>query len=1063
MLKSYVKKIDILIYVTCTLVAMSSILSMNYFELTDSDTQVSLEKLGFVVDQRNITKRKQMDSLAWKKVYNNHSLFSGDKVFTEERSLATLGVGKKSQIDLSELTLMRVDKQKNDSLEFDFIDGFFVARVSEEDKIDKVVVGDTVILPMAGEDSTFQVLNKDGKKSVSVIDGNLILNQNGNLFELKENQQASVDEGSDNVKIKTSLFKLISPKINEKLFLTDSDKVKFRWVSNNKLKPGSASLVLSNDREFKNIVLTKPVMNNFLDLDLQWESNSYFWKIITIDTETKTSEDQSFIQRFDIDVLKAPIITSPLQSRDIYLNEGEPLKISWSSDNDTATFDYKLMLNNNGEAVSVKQDKTTKNFVSSQISLYGQYFFQVRSIKEDKMSSWSKPFHLNVKRKKKAFSATMLTPVDSYRHIISDEPVSFTWQGSDDAEYFIELAKDKNFKKRILLQSSYNKKYNYTPTSAGRIYWRILDSKDAVTDKFREIICEHEVPSLLAPLEKQFLTAENTFKINVSWSSKSKAQFILQVSQVRDFSELENQVKTNDTSVELDLVSGKKYFLRVGHLNSDKYSLIKEVEIKKLNKLQVPKLKNNFKFKIKQTFRVKKIGPYSFKFSELFADSSSVKTNFSSFVDLEWDQMTEAKEYEVEIYQDSKREELITKKKVASPVYRWKNPKVGTFYWRIRYFDEFERSSDFSNISKIVIEKEMIKKVKKATIPYFKQIFPSHNYKTLKDTISLRWQSLKKAKNYRVLLYSDFDRNKLLKKTTVKTNTIDLKLPRKSFYWKIEALDSNKQLIAKTRARKIILIEKEVPPILDLSKKENNKKKKQSKKDEKVKKIVKKRNSFLDRKKNPNMHSFVLGGIKPGTYSLSTDLEGSLASSSDNLILLASFDIYAGFNYSQDLYFEGFYDYKTAGNSDLTIFDHTYGAIAYKYFVSEKKKNILYGLGGRHSIFNTEIQQESADSSVSLNYFNIIGKILVDIPLLIFEQRISLEAGFGLIAPLSYYYQLSYHAKYYYFKKMGLTPLEDIFIFFGGEYLSRTINYQDSTIEINNLLGVAGAGIDIAF
>ena len=53
--------------------------------------------------------------------------------------------------------------------------------------------------------------------------------------------------------------------------------------------------------------------------------------------------------------------------------------------------------------------------------------------------------------------------------------------------------------------------------------------------------------------------------------------------------------------------------------------------------------------------------------------------------------------------------------------------------------------------------------------------------------------------------------------------------------------------------------------------------------------------------------------------------------------------------------------------------------------------------------------------------------------------------------------------EYYYFKKMGLTPLEDIFIFFGGEYLSRTINYLDSTIEIDNLLGVAGAGIDIAF
>ena len=89
--------------------------------------------------------------------------------------------------------------------------------------------------------------------------------------------------------------------------------------------------------------------------------------------------------------------------------------------------------------------------------------------------------------------------------------------------------------------------------------------------------------------------------------------------------------------------------------------------------------------------------------------------------------------------------------------------------------------------------------------------------------------------------------------------------------------------------------------------------------------------------------------------------------------------------------------------------------------------------------------------------------MLVDLPFLIFEQRISLEAGVGFVSPTSFYYQLSYHAKYYYFKKVGLTPLEDLFIYLGGEYFSRSINYLESTIEIDNFLAVGGVGIDVKF
>lgn len=1076
MLKAYLRKADISIYVVCTIIAFGSMFSINYLDLTDEQSIADLKMLGFVVDQRNVTKRKQTDSLAWRKVYNNNSLFKGDKVFTEEASLATLGVGKKSKIDLSELTLMKIDESKDGKMNFDFMDGFFVARVDQDDDIEKVTVGDTVLVPLLGlgtaaalaattgggsrgttggagprggasKSSQFQVSKSGLNTGIAVASGSLMLDHNGKKAQLGKNQFVNLEKGKDDFVVQTAMFKLIAPDMNEKNYLSTKSLVNFRWINLENISQNGVKLLISKDQNFRKVLFEQEISTSFIDIDRAWEGGEYFWKITGPDQEKPGKiKDLSFTQKFYVFILGSPTVTQPTLDEVLYLKEKEKFNISWSS-NEAELYEYKVLLNSNGEMITVKTDKTKENLVTLETAMFGQYLFQVRAIRGLVTTEWSKPHSFKIKKKANAFEPALQFPDNEAVHIITEEPIHFKWHGTDDAEYFIEVAKDNQFQEKIFTKSSYEKSFKFTPQEEHSLFWRVIRKRDEPVTKYRVVHARHLPPNVIKPTQKTFITNTNLFDVEVEWDTNVDSEFVVEFAEDSAFENIIETTKTRTKSIKVPLEADKKYFIRVYRANSQAISEIKEIDIKRVKRLKTPKIKSNLKFKLKQTYIPKEVGPYTIYFSPLLASRSRNISSYSSYIDLRWDKMEGAKEYEIEVFSDPGGEDIIAQEKIKKNFYRWGNPTLGTYYWRIRYFDQYGQKSDFSNISKIVIEKEMIKKVRVREIPYFAQISPKHRSEFQeKRVVPLKWAKVKGAVKYRLLLYTDFDANKIFKKIPTKAQSANIKFPAGEYYWKVEAFDSNGKIIGKTRARKIIANQKRVAPLVEIAQKPKKKER---------------RHPFLDRKKNPNINSFVLGGVKPGTYDLTTDLVGSLATSSDNLIMLSSFDIYGGLNYSEDLFFEGFYDFKSAGNNDLTIFDHTYGAVAYKYFVSEKGKNILYGLGARHSIFNVEMQQTNTDSSINLNYFNAFGKILVDLPWLIFDQRISLEAGFGPLAPTSYYWQLSYHAKYYYFKKMGITPLQEIFFYFGGEYFSRSINYQNSTIEIQNLLAVGGVGIDV--
>lgn len=108
--------------------------------------------------------------------------------------------------------------------------------------------------------------------------------------------------------------------------------------------------------------------------------------------------------------------------------------------------------------------------------------------------------------------------------------------------------------------------------------------------------------------------------------------------------------------------------------------------------------------------------------------ASAYATEYGA-VHLNWQALSDAKMYEIEIYSDQDMQNKIETIKVKHSSYQWKVPRPGTFYWRFRYQDFWDRFSPYSDASTLTIEappsptsktkkpiQKLVRKIKKSTI-----------------------------------------------------------------------------------------------------------------------------------------------------------------------------------------------------------------------------------------------------------------------------------------------------------------------------------------------------------
>ncbi len=169
--------------------------------------------------------------------------------------------------------------------------------------------------------------------------------------------------------------------------------------------------------------------------------------------------------------------------------------------------------------------------------------------------------------------------------------------------------------------------------------------------------------------------------------------------------------------------------------------------------------------------------------ASLGATDNAAKYLTKRTVEIEWDEIPDATQYDLEIY-DGKNKKFIKTFTSKSNVFKL-NVKMGKYFFRSRIFDKFERSSEWTDMAELLIAPPPTRFNSK--VPTEPQLFAGK--KTGLYELPLSWESLPGIEEYKVVL--ETPEGKVEKEFSIKANSARVKVPPGQYQFRVHAVLSD--------------------------------------------------------------------------------------------------------------------------------------------------------------------------------------------------------------------------------------------------------------------------------
>ncbi len=145
---------------------------------------------GKIVNRSNDVRRKSELDVSWNQIPNQEKVFNQDHIFTGERSSAEIELKTGAKVSMNSNSLIVLKDQKDRS-EVKQSTGGFISRLRRGEKFNLVKNNKVIQLSAGKEDTTIQVnqTNEDSDLGIVVLSGQLQVEDNGKVLELKKNEE----------------------------------------------------------------------------------------------------------------------------------------------------------------------------------------------------------------------------------------------------------------------------------------------------------------------------------------------------------------------------------------------------------------------------------------------------------------------------------------------------------------------------------------------------------------------------------------------------------------------------------------------------------------------------------------------------------------------------------------------------------------------------------------------------------------------------------------------------------------------------------------------------------
>jgi hypothetical protein len=1012
-----------------TTLLVSSCIYLAFFDRFNKNNNEKNIKLGSVTKQKDILKRKSQNSLAWEDIDQDSTLYAGDKVFTPSNSTATLKIGNSSFIDMSSMTLLTIGQAGEKEFKINLEEGNVSANLNKSDNL-KSIESSGKVLTLSSENADVMINSDKETQTFALMAGAAILGANGKDLSLKENEFLS--QGKNGQWIKSpNQFKLTSP--TPASFITELNRkqTKFTWVTIES-KNVKKKIEISDSPKFKNILYDELVEGNFAILNLgSLNSGEYFWRVKYIDEKSEIIG----YQKFSIYLNLPPKLFRPANLQKIILDNRTPtLTFEWE-EMQNASYVIELGTFQNQVEKLLTSKTINQSWITFKSPSPGKYWWRVQKALKGFPPVWSSKIPFEILPPNVAKIPKYTKP--SNNHVFKEDIsiISFEWQGSLNLPYTVTVAKDDSFKDIIFTAVSETGSATWQRMGTGKFFWKVSHPTNQENVAAWNFNVPAQKPILEEPVANaNILVINDRQEINFKWSNVYPAEtsekdriYTLIINQ--NGNQIFKEQTSQNQKAWAPKVAGKySWKVEVPGASTDMQNFNIEISAgpEKL------KLKKEIRSKIKKKSNAE-INLYERR-SDMYAlnDTNTIgpTENSSQFAEISWDKVRDAKWYILEVYRDEKGEEILISRRLKRPYFEWTNAPSGTYFFRVSYIDKYERQSPYSELSKLIIEDQIIEEKE------IQLIFPENKYISFTTKQGVEWKPLADADYYKVIV-SNFKDKKIYYEGNTHCPYLIIPLEKGAYRWKVQAFSKN-ELIGSSGERffKIKDLKNQTQDIYPIL--------------------------------NPYLKGYLQADFQIGGVTADTILNQggkSYDSSADLNLFPNSLMISAGHNLSYHHYLTAWTSYKALEKGTSKYSEIDVGGYWNWFARTDEKMVVYFGPGGKFSSVNLESVSNNNGFGANFNFMTVLFQATLIAPLWKFEnwkQILKGEGGVSFAIVNSAQTAFSYSLKKSKFSlfKMWPTLYDNSYIQFGFGYSMSNTKYNKDEIRVNEWKIPIGIGVD---
>jgi len=319
-----------------------------------------------------------------------------------------------------------------------------------------------------------------------------------------------------------SVHRYLHPVQNDRLSVTETDSVNFRWSSSN--ANAIYEVEIFSDPVMKTVVYRQNLSVNSLSLNTL-PSGNLWWKVRRIYPEgfiylDSPADPVAFkLEKKSLSRMK-PV---PIYNGRIYATTiSEYIPLNWEEARGAKTYIVEISRDKDFKEI-INTSDTNTTFLQIKPLSQGEYFWRVKAVygKNDFETSSIVPLIVGMPE-----PVEYITPVKNAVLENSTSTIRLAWKKSIDASgYLVEVADNSDFKKIISTTRTDTGEYRFTNPGNGRYYWRvsILDKYEnlkvvGITSSFT-IPAALEKPGPLSPSNQARINLDDINILRFQWSA----------------------------------------------------------------------------------------------------------------------------------------------------------------------------------------------------------------------------------------------------------------------------------------------------------------------------------------------------------------------------------------------------------------------------------------------------------------------------------------------------------------------------------------------------------------